>query len=325
MGKCNFNDRQVGLSRYDLRLSEKVDITVVVPVFNSIETLKPLYDRTAAVLSGLGKTFEVLFVEDGGPLESWKALKAVKSAYPENVTLIRLSRNYGQNSATVCGIFHARGNSVITIDDDLQTPPEEMEKLIRVAEETDASAVFGVTPNQRNPILKRAGSRLIKMIFNWVDGADIGSSFRYISPSLKQKLDKQTHDQLFLNQVINWYTDEVEQVEVVHESRSEGSSGYSLIGLTLLALRLIFFYTDFPLRLMSVLGLLTAVICFGFGSYFIYEKIVVGAEAGFASIITAIFFATGIIMVCMSILGAYISRIYADRIKRPVYSVKTIL
>ncbi len=306
-------------------MSEKVDITVVVPVFNSVETLKPLYERTSKTLEQLCKSFEVLFVEDGGPLESWNALKALKEAYPTTVTIIRLSRNYGQNSATVCGIFHARGNSVITIDDDLQTPPEEMEKLIRVAEEKNASVVFGVTPKQQNPLVKRAGSKLIKMIFNWVDGAEVGSSFRYISPSLKEKLDKQTHDQLFLNQVIHWYTDEVEQVDVVHESRSEGSSGYSFLGLIILAFKLIFFYTDFPLRLMSVAGLLIAAVCFGFGSYFIYEKIVVGAEAGFASIITAIFFATGIIMVCMSILGAYISRIYVDRIKRPVYSVKTIL
>jgi hypothetical protein len=135
----------------------------------------------------------------------------------------------------------------------------------------------------------------------------------------------QAHDQLFLNQVIHWYTDDVQNVEVEHQVREEGKSGYSFFGLSFLALKLIFFYTDFPLRLMSLLGLLTAAVCFGFGIYFIYEKLVIGAEPGFASIITAIFFATGIIMVCLSVLGAYISRIYTDRIKRPVYSVKTIL
>ena len=166
---------------------------------------------------------------------------------------------------------------------------------------------------------------MLKSIFNWVDGAEVGSSFRYISASLKNKLNEQRHDQLFLNQVIHWYTDEVEKVEVDHQLRGEGRSGYSFIGLTALALKLIFFYTDFPLRLMSIVGLLIAAVCFGFGIYFIYEKLVIGTEAGFASIITAIFFATGIIMVCLSVLGAYISRIYSDRIKRPVYSVKTIL
>lgn len=306
-------------------MSQQIDITVVVPVYNSVETLRPLYERIGETLTKLGKSFEVLFVEDGGPETSWNELKSIKTAYPETVSLIRLGRNYGQNAATVCGITHAKGASVITIDDDLQTPPEEIEKLISCAKETSAAIVFGVTASQNNPLLKRAGSWLIKKIFDWVDGSDIGSSFRLISPELKSKLDKQTHDQLFLNQVIHWYTDEVEKVEVVHESRTEGRSGYSYFGLIYLALKLIFFYTDFPLRVMSLFGLLISVVCFGFGIFYIYEKMAVGAEAGFASLITAIFFATGIIILCLSILGAYISRIYADRIRKPVYSIKTRL
>ena len=83
-------------------MSRHVDITVVIPVFNSVETLLPVYQRTAATLLKLGKSFEVLFVEDGGPLESWNELKSIRKANPETVTLIRLGRNYGQNAATVC-------------------------------------------------------------------------------------------------------------------------------------------------------------------------------------------------------------------------------
>lgn len=294
-------------------------------MFNSVDTLKPMFERTTATLKKCGKTFEILFVEDGGPIESWNELKSIKTQNPEDVTLIRLGRNYGQNAATVCGISYARGKAIITIDDDLQTPPEEIEKILKRVDEKLPEVVFGVTPKQKSPWLRRTGSKMLKSIFNWVDGAEVGSSFRYISASLKNKLNEQRHDQLFLNQVIHWYTDEVEKVEVDHQLRGEGKSGYSFIGLTALALKLIFFYTDFPLRLMSIVGLLIAAVCFGFGIYFIYEKLVIGTEAGFASIITAIFFATGIIMVCLSVLGAYISRIYSDRIKRPVYSVKTIL
>lgn len=306
-------------------MSQTTDITIVVPVFNSVETLRPLYERAAATLSKLNRSFEILFVEDGGPIESWNELKTIKKTFPDTVSLIRLGRNYGQNAATVCGITNARGSIVITIDDDLQTPPEEIEKLLQKYEETKASAIFGVTARQNNPIIKRIGSYMIKKIFDWVDGADIGSSFRLIAPELNEKLNKQVHDQLFLNQVIHWYTDEIVSVEVKHESRTEGNSGYSFFGLAGIALRLLFFYTDFPLRVMSYTGLLIAFICFGLGVYYVYEKLVIGAEAGFASIITAIFFTTGIIMVCLSILGSYISRIYADRIKRPVYSIKTKL
>jgi undecaprenyl-phosphate 4-deoxy-4-formamido-L-arabinose transferase len=306
-------------------VSEQTDITVVIPVFNSVETLRPVYERTAATIAKLEKSFEILFVEDGGPLESWNELKSIKKAFPETVTLIRLGRNYGQNAATVCGITNAKGGIVITMDDDLQTPPEEIEKLILAYEESSSAAIFGITPQQSNPFFRRLGSYLIKKIFNWVDGADIGSSFRLISPELRKKLNKQAHDQLFLNQVIHWYTDEIEKVEVEHHARNEGKSGYSFFGLTGIAFKLIFFYTDFPLRLMSMVGLLISMVCFGLGAYYIYEKIVIGTEPGFASIITAIFFATGLIILCLSILGAYISRIYADRIRKPVYSIKTRL
>jgi len=301
------------------------DISVIVPVYNSLDTLLPLYEGIRDCMSKMRRTYEVLYVDDGSAKETWKELKAIKAKHSDHVSIIRLGRNYGQNAATVCGITNAKGKIVITIDDDLQTPTAEIEKLISVYESTDCAAVFGATAEQSNPFVKRVGSYLIKKIFNWVDGADIGSSFRLISPELKEKLNTQTHDHLFLNQVIHWYTDEIEKVEVVHESRDEGSSGYSFFGLTGIALRLIFFYTDFPLRLMSFSGLLIALVCFGLGIYFIYEKLVIGTEAGFASIITAIFFATGLIILCLSILGAYISRIYADRIKKPVYSIKTIL
>ncbi|MDP6908802.1 MAG: glycosyltransferase family 2 protein [Flavobacteriales bacterium] len=306
-------------------MSQGVDITIVVPVYNSVDTLLPLFERLQACMKKQDLAFEVLYVEDGGTDESWKELKRIKSLYPDDVSLIRFGRNYGQNAATVCGISHAKGDIVVTIDDDLQTPPEEIEKLLAEFKETDAAVVFGITAQQNNPLIKRVGSTMIKKIFDWVDGSDIGSSFRLISPRLKEKLNTNAHDKLFLNQVIHWYTDELAKVEVEHDSRTNGKSGYSVFGLIAMALRLIFFYTDFPLRLMTITGLLIAVVCFGLGIYYIYEKIVIGAEAGFASIITAIFFATGVIMVCMSVLGAYISRIYADRIKKPVYSIKSMV
>ena len=300
------------------------EITVVVPVYNSVQTLEPLYNGIKTCLDKEKVSFDVLFVEDGGVEESWTELERLKVLHPDSIRLIRLARNYGQNAATVCGISNALGKAVITIDDDLQTPPSEISKLIAHQLDTDSDIVFGITSEQSNPIVKRFGSNFIKRLFKWADGAEIGSSFRYISPSLKEQLTKQAHDQLFLNQVVHWYTEKIGKVVVEHESRAEGKSGYSLFGLVGMALRLIFFYTDFPLRMMSISGVLIAFVCFGIGIFFIYERIVIGTEPGFASLITAIFFSTGIIMVCLSVLGAYISRIYADRVKKPVYAIKTI-
>ena len=306
-------------------MNQPLEITVVVPVYNSIETLEPLYKGIETCLSAENKTFEVLFVEDGGSEESWKELERLKKLNPSSIRLIRLARNYGQNAATVCGIANSKGAAVITIDDDLQTPPAEISKLLNHQKETDSDIVFGITSVQSNPLFKRIGSDLMKRVFLWADGAEIGSSFRYISPQLKEQLAKQAHDQLFLNQVVHWYTEKIGKVVVDHESRTEGKSGYSFFGLVGIAFKLLFFYTDFPLRVMTYTGLLIAFVCFGLGIFYVYEKLVFGAAAGFASLITAIFFTTGIIMVCLSVLGSYISRIYADRIKRPVYSIKTKL
>ncbi len=306
-------------------MSPTPQITVVVPVYNSVETLEPLFIGVSECLSNEGVSFEVLFVEDGGAEQSWSELERLKGLHPEAIRLIRLARNYGQNAATVCGIANAKGDAVITIDDDLQTPPAEISKLLNHQKETGSDIVFGITSAQSNPFIKRVGSNLMKHVFRWADGAEIGSSFRYISPQLREQLSKQSHDQLFLNQVVHWYTEKIGKVVVEHESRIEGSSGYSFFSLVAMALRLIIFYTDFPLRLMSISGILIAMVCFGIGLFFIYERIMIGTEPGFASIITAIFFTTGIIMICLSILGTYISRIYADRIKRPVYAIKTIV
>lgn len=324
MGKCNFGVGEGGVPPDDPDLNQSIDITVVVPVYNSVETLEPLLQGTVAVFGKLGMSFEVLFVEDGGTERSWKELERLKERYSNSVRLVRLARNYGQNAATVCGIAQANGKAIITIDDDMQTPPAEIEKLVRHHNETGDDIVFGITSAQSNPIVKRVGSNLMKRIFELADGAEIGSSFRYISPQLKGQLVNQSHDQLFLNQVVHWYTGQVGKVEVEHRHREEGKSGYSFLNLVGMAVKLIFFYTDFPLRIMSASGLLIAFVCFGIGIYYIYQKLVFGAEAGFASIITALFFATGLIMTCLSVLGAYISRIYADRLRRPVYSIKYI-
>ncbi|MCF8464361.1 MAG: glycosyltransferase [Flavobacteriales bacterium] len=306
-------------------MNQNPDITVVVPVYNSVETLEPLFNGIERCLSAESKTFEVLFVEDGSSEESWKELQRLKGLHSDSIRLIRLARNYGQNAATVCGIANSKGAAVITIDDDLQTPPAEISKLLKHQKSTDSDIVFGITSSQSNPFFKRAGSNLMKRVFLWADGAEIGSSFRYISPQLKEQLAVQSYDQLFLNQVVHWYTERIGKVVVEHESRKEGKSGYSFLNLIGMALRLIIFYTDFPLRMMSISGILIAMVCFGIGIFFIYERIVIGTEPGFASIVTAIFFTTGIIMICLSILGTYISRIYADRIKKPVYAIKTIV
>ena len=300
-----------------------IDISIVVPVYNSEGTLEPLFKRIRKTMNKLGHKFEVIFIEDGCRDNSWQKLIQLKRTNPEEVTIIKLARNFGQNSATWCGLNYASGDLVVTIDDDLQIPPEEIEKLIIKYKETQPDIVYGVFPNKGHSFFRNLGSRFIKMLFKYmVNGSEIGSSFRLISGKMVNMIKDHTQDLLFIDQVISWHTIDIEFLEVDHEPRTVGSSGYSTFKLISLALKLIIHYTDLPLKLMTYSGMITSIISFIVGLFFIWQKIMHDSAVGFTAIIVSIFFATSIILFSLGIVGEYISRIYISRVNKPPYSVK---
>src|SRR5262245_12930269 len=121
---------------------EKKDFSVVVPVFNSEKTLAELYVRTEKFFASKQRSFQMIFVDDGSSDKSWETLLAIKKQHPATVTIVKLTRNYGQHNALFCGLTFVNSSFVITIDDDLQTPPEEIEKLISNHEATGADLVY---------------------------------------------------------------------------------------------------------------------------------------------------------------------------------------
>lgn len=306
-------------------MTDVLDISVVVPVYNSAGTLADLYERVKKVMVDEGLSFEVLFVEDGGSTDTWPVLLELQKAHPGDIHIYRLRKNYGQNSATLCGINEAKGVMVITIDDDLQTPPEEISKLLKVQRETDCDVVFGMPEKQQQPLLRRMGSSTIKSLVHGVNGSNVGSSFRLLAKGMKEHLATQSHDHLFINQVLTWYTTDFQTATVDHQPRGDGKSGYTFMNLMGIAMRLIFYYTDLPLKVMIWTAGIISMVCFGFGIYYIVIKLTQGAVPGFSSTITAIFFASGFIMLSLSVLGVYINRIYAARVKKPAYAVKVKL
>ena len=306
-------------------MKQSIDISVVVPVFNSSEILEELYKRLVDVLIETNLSFEILFIEDGESKNTWEKLLEIKQKDQERVSIFQLAKNCGQNATTLCGVNFAKGNLIVTIDDDLQTPPEDIKPLINKLKTEKLTVVYGIPKVQKQGFIRKLGSTLIKKIFFWIEGSTIGSSFRIFTNDMKDKLSQSFNDHLFINQIITWYTNDIGYVQVDHHPRNHGKSGYRFFDLVGISFRLLFYYTDFPLRFMIGLGLLTSLICFCVGSFYIYEKIQFGATLGFTSIITAIFFATGIIITCISILGVYINRIYNTRIKKPIYSIKAFI
>lgn len=300
-----------------------MDLSIVVPVYNSEETLESLFLGLKKTIESLELSFEVIFVEDGGKDNSWGVLCELKQAYPKEITAIRLSKNFGQHNATLCGFSFAKGRMVITIDDDLQTPPNEIKKLVETYQRTEADLVYGIYPQKEHSWFRNLGSNTLSWIFRrFVTGIRTGSSFRLIRGELVRQIQGKQHHFLYIDHILSWYTHDIQFVEVDHRKREIGQSNYSTWKLISMAINLIIHYTDIPLRMMTYGGLFASIVSFLIGVGYIYKKLMYDVALGFTSIIVSIFFSTGIILMCLGILGEYISRIYANRSEKPLFFIK---
>ncbi|MEX2588734.1 MAG: glycosyltransferase family 2 protein [Chitinophagales bacterium] len=302
------------------------DFSVVVPVYNSAETLRELYVRIADLFQQMHKSFEVVFVDDKSLDNSWEVICELKQEFKYKVRAIHLAKNAGQQNATLCGIQNCSGNLIVTIDDDLQVPPEEIPKLVECMEKTDADFVYGIFDAKRHSLIRNIGSRFFNAFFKLIASTSgKGSSFRLLKRSLTEKIKDVGHDYFLLDEVLSWYTLDIEQQLVDHHQRGTGSSGYNTIRLIKMSMNYTFNYSAFPLRMMTYFGFFVSLIFFGIGLYFIYQKFYEDVELGFTSIIVSIFLSAGIILFCMGIIGEYISRIYLKEHKRPPYVIKKFL
>lgn len=304
-------------------MSDSLKYSVVVPVFQSKETLSELCQSLIETMNGIGEPYEIILIDDHSEIETWNEILRIKKANKDILIAIRLSKNFGQNGATLCGIDISRGEDVITIDDDLQVDPTEIKTLIALQKETSADVVYGNSPSEKQPFIRKLGTKTLKWIFTKREGnSKLGSSFRYIKRNVKESLMHHSHDHLFVNQVISWYTDDIVSAEIEKTPRKAGKSGYSFWKLFRIGLRLIFYYTSIPLRFAIFIGLSAAFVCFLIAGYYLYKKYAFGAELGFTAIIVSIYGATGVIISFISVLAVYINRMYNSRVRKPHYSVK---
>lgn len=298
----------------------KPDISVVVPVYKSVDSLRPLYLGIQDVLTSLSKSFEVIFVEDSGSEESWKTLLELKSDFQESIQIIKLTRNFGQNGATVCGIDESNGKIVITIDDDLQTHPREILKLIACYEETGADVIYGQYKRSDSKI-RQFSSAIFKKIFNSSQGGmSLGSSFRLISQPIVERLKFHSQDHLFINQIINWYTLNYGFVPVESSPRPEGSSGYSFFKLIIISIKLVFYYTNLPLKFTIYVCMAAVIGCAYFAWHF--WKIITPIDTEIEVTTIVLFMGLFLILSSICVLAVYINRIYNSRVKKPIYAIK---
>lgn len=302
-----------------------IDYTVIIPVYNSAGSLNELYSRIDKVFQGIQKSYEIIFIDDGSPDDSWNVIRKMKQdASTENFSGIKLSKNFGQHNAVFCGLEHTRGNVVITIDDDLQIPPEEIPKLLSAFEERKCELVYGYFKKKHHSVFRNIGSWYIKKtgkIINKAPGE--GSSFRILSRKLAEQILKHSQEFVYIDELLLWYTNNIAFIPIEHQRRKYKKSGYSTAKLFQITFNLMIYYTAVPLKMMIYGGFASALLSFIIALYYILKKVFFHhAPPGYTSIIVAILFSTSIIIFSLGIIGEYLHRIYKVQNKKPPYSIK---
>ena len=301
---------------------ESIEISVVVPVYYSENTLTELYRRLKGTLKNLvGNRYELIFVNDGSKDGSWYILKSLAEK-DSSVIAVNLTRNFGQHNALMCGFSKASGKYVVTLDDDLQNPPEEIKKLYGKVME-GFEVVYGIFDIKQHSIFKNIGSELVQYIYRKTFNLNIQiTSFRILSLSVIHYILSYDRSFTFLDGLIAWFTTNIGNVTVEHRKRFIGNSGYSLRNLATLALNMLTNFSIVPLQIASMIGFLFSIFGFLFGSYFILKKIIFGIPvSGFTTIIVSIAIFSGVQLLTVGLLGEYIGRIHINISKRPQYAV----
>lgn len=287
-------------------------IDIVIPLYNSTTILPQLIKRLNEWKSSIDYDFRVIFIDDASKILSDSILKEAKKSF--DYKLIRLARNYGQHTATAVGLSYCTAPLIVTIDDDLQHDPFEINKLMNHMNKTNSDLVFGSFDKKEHSFLRNIGSTFLKFIFSFEEiNYEKITSFRLMKLSVAKSFSKVNKPIVFIEEFLLRNSKIKTTCKINHYERMQGKSNYSYWSLIKLALKIILFHSSVPLKFIIRLGLLTALVCFIIGCYFIYKKVVYDSQMGFSSIIVSIFFSTGLILMSLGIIGEYIRRIWLDQ------------
>ena len=310
------------LSERDQRLES---ISVVVPVFNSTGSLRELCRRLDEVLPGLACESEIILVNDGSGDDSWPVIEQLGR---ENGSIIGidLMRNYGQHNALLCGLQAARGDVIVTMDDDLQHPPERMHLLLdRLAEGYDV--VYGTPPRQQHGLLRNLASRITKRVLERTMGAEVAtkvSAWRAIRRPAIAAFGGYRDAFVSIDVLLTWGTSRFAWVPVEHEPRAVGVSNYTVGKLVRHALNMLTGYSTVPLRLASFVGFFFTLFGIGVLAYVIGRYFISGGSVpGFPFLASVIAIFSGAQLFALGIIGEYLARMHTRSMDRPVFVVRT--
>ncbi len=299
--------------------------SIVVPVFNGENSIEELTDLIISTFEESEHHLqEIILVDDNSLDQSWNTIKYLKDKH-SIVRGLKLRKNFGQHNATCAGILASKSPWVITIDDDIETSPSDINKLIASQKSNDADVVYGKFKRANRSPLKKFFKFCYEIISKLVGGDNKvnGSSFRLIKSDIAKSIAERATNFVFLDEAIFWHTSSINFVTVPHLKSKRKQSHYSIKDLFKLGEDVVIYSSLLPLKAIKVFGFISALIMFCIGAYFIVKHTFFNVPVqGFTALIVTIAFSAGVIIFTLGIIGEYLGKLFRNSNNSPVFSIE---
>lgn len=304
-----------------------MNLSIIIPVYNGAAPLPDLMRRLAATLSARPEPFEVILINDGSRDNSWDVIRDLSAQY-DCLHGINLMRNYGQHNALLCGIRAARGRFVVTMDDDLQHPPEEIPRLLAALSE-DVDVVYGTPLQEQHGLWRDLASQITKLSLQHAMGAATArkvSAFRAFRAQLAQAFVAYQSPFVSIDVLLTWATTRFTSVPVRHDPRRHGVSNYTFRKLVTHALNMLTGFSTWPLQIASMIGFAFTLFGLGVLGFVLGRYVLEGsAVAGFPFLASMIAVFSGAQLFALGIIGEYLARMHFRSMGRPSSVVRDIV
>jgi dolichol-phosphate mannosyltransferase len=305
---------------------QRPTLSIVVPVFNEEEALPRFFSALIEVLDEACPDAEILFVNDGSSDNTAEVLSTLQEA-DDRVVVVDLSRNFGHQAALTAGLDVACGEAVLTMDADLEHPPEAIPEFLNRWRD-GAEVVFGIRrTEQQAGLFKRSSSRLFYWLFGRVSDVDIATAspdYRLMDHRAVEALRSMRERARFLRGMARWIGFRTSTVEFEPGQRAGGSSGYSAVKMIRFGVDGLLSFSKVPIRLTTLLGAAVSIGAFGYAGYAIYQLMAGHTVAGWTSIVVVLSFLSGVQLLALGMVGEYVGQVYDEVKQRPIYIIRDV-
>jgi undecaprenyl-phosphate 4-deoxy-4-formamido-L-arabinose transferase len=302
------------------------ELSVVIPVYNAAKSIANLVHALEVLKIEGGH--EIVLVDDGSQDDSLAVCQELVDEARVPITLVRLARNFGEHNAVLLGLRQARGAFVITMDDDLQNPPEEVKRLFEYGRASGKDVVYTYYAEKQHAWWRNLGSRLANMIADMLMEKPKGlylSSFRCMSAFLVEQVTRYEGPFPYIDGLIMQATDSIGTLEVCHLPRAQGRSNYTLKRLALLWLNLFMNFSVMPLRVSTIAGFALSLLGLIAIAWVVIEALVLGTPRGWASLMAITLLLSGVQLLILGVLGEYVGRLFLTLNRKPQAVVREVI